>query len=720
MASPAFSIIINTYNRAKSLQATLLAISRLRWQDFELIVVTGPSEDGTRQVLLSWQDRVKQVECDKVNLAYSRNVGLAHATGEWIVFTDDDALPEPDWLCRLAAHILANRHVKLGAVGGFVYDHTGHGFQAKYLVSDLFGDTLFNQVGADRFPIATDSLSAQYPSLMGVNVCYARKALMSVGGFDEVYAYLLEETDLILRLVQQGWQVHNEPSAIVHHKYADSHIRHEKKVSSFYHMMRSRAYFSIRHALPKYSLEQVAQRHSLWLTEVREHHPHLIHEAYYGLRDGMWLAQDTPKIKSLPPTPSSSYKPFQEQTSENTPMRILLVSGEYPPHHKGGIARFMHVLAKTLARLGHEVTVITRVVSDVSPTVDLVDGYWLHCIRPLDDDQLSQVAKPVDLPEMPRDIDAFAAAVWYEVSRIQQHRSFQFAISGLWNLETLYLQAFNLLPVFTYLVTSYHHMYQHYPSWQTASAEQMVKAEKWTFERGNLIAGSQSVVDDCYQQSGLPQILLAKVVPFGLPSLEVARVESESAYKGINLLFVGRFEPRKGVDLLLQLIPSLLAYHPSLTMTFIGNDTLPWQNGTPIKDQFLATTQCDLSRVSFLGEVSEDRLLQAYEHCDIFVAPSRYESFGLIFLEAMRAEKVTVGTHVGGIPEVIEDGCTGVLVQPNDVQSLFAGLCLLIDDEPLRKQMGKAARLRFEQHFTDEVFVEQLVEAIRPPLCLAA
>src|SRR6202011_6048084 len=96
--------------------------------------------------------------------------------------------------------------------------------------------------------------------------------------------------------------------------------------------------------------------------------------------------------------------------------------------------------------------------------------------------------------------------------------------------------------------------------------------------------------------------------------------------------------------------------------------------------------------------------------CDVFVAPSRYESFGLIFLEAMMFAKPVVGCRAGGMPEVIADGITGLLAEPGDTASLRACLERLVDDPALRGRMGAAGRRRYEERFTPDRMTDALVE----------
>ena len=95
------------------------------------------------------------------------------------------------------------------------------------------------------------------------------------------------------------------------------------------------------------------------------------------------------------------------------------------------------------------------------------------------------------------------------------------------------------------------------------------------------------------------------------------------------------------------------------------------------------------------------KLLRGFYHaCDLFVAPSRYESFGLVLVEAMMFGKPVVSCKVGGIPEVVVDGATGLLAEPGDAASLESCLAQLIESRDLRDQMAASARKRYLEHFS--------------------
>ena len=95
------AIVINTLNRANLLPNTLKSFLHLDFDNFEVIVVNGPSTDGTVEILEQWKDKIKIGHCPEPNLSMSRNIGIAMASGDVVLFIDDDAIPEPEWLNQI-------------------------------------------------------------------------------------------------------------------------------------------------------------------------------------------------------------------------------------------------------------------------------------------------------------------------------------------------------------------------------------------------------------------------------------------------------------------------------------------------------------------------------------------------------------------------------------------------------------------------------------------
>ncbi|WPU98351.1 glycosyltransferase family 4 protein [Mucilaginibacter sp. cycad4] len=166
----------------------------------------------------------------------------------------------------------------------------------------------------------------------------------------------------------------------------------------------------------------------------------------------------------------------------------------------------------------------------------------------------------------------------------------------------------------------------------------------------------------------------------------------------IKVLYTGRLEYRKGTDVLLEAIPLVLQQKPDILFELIGNDT-----SNDYQNRFKTDNPEEvLQRVIFSGKVDHETLCRAYQACDIFVAPSRYESFGLIFIEAMSYGKPVISCNVGGVPEIITDNYNGFFAETGDVQSLADKILRLADNGDLRKQMGLNARKTIEEKFNSD------------------
>lgn len=169
----------------------------------------------------------------------------------------------------------------------------------------------------------------------------------------------------------------------------------------------------------------------------------------------------------------------------------------------------------------------------------------------------------------------------------------------------------------------------------------------------------------------------------------------------VRFLFVGRLEARKGIDVLLQVVSNLLARHQSLHVDIVGDDSIITDTGSTVRSDFERNAKGNAygDRLRFHGKISEDKLRLMYAQCDIFVAPSRYESFGLIAIEAMMFSKPVVSSNIGGLPEIIVDGDTGLLARPGDPISLERVVERLILDRRQRELFGANGRRRYVKAF---------------------
>ena len=154
----------------------------------------------------------------------------------------------------------------------------------------------------------------------------------------------------------------------------------------------------------------------------------------------------------------------------------------------------------------------------------------------------------------------------------------------------------------------------------------------------------------------------------------------------LKVLFVGRLDRQKGVDVLIQAVQPL---EKRLSTRVVGEAVLA--GGLLLRDS---------EGIEFLGWLDRTAVASQMTACDVVVVPSRWEGFGLVAIEAMRVGKTVVASAVGGLPEIIVDGRTGRLVPPEDSAALRDVLGQL--DREACARMGAAGRKRFLELYSSD------------------
>jgi len=159
-----------------------------------------------------------------------------------------------------------------------------------------------------------------------------------------------------------------------------------------------------------------------------------------------------------------------------------------------------------------------------------------------------------------------------------------------------------------------------------------------------------------------------------------------------NILFVGRFEPRKGLKYLLKAFPMIKKNVPNARLVIIGGgfykgfykQYIPPQYG---KDIFLA------------GFVSGEDLPRYYASCDVFCSPAiGRESFGIILLEGMASKKCVIASDISGYRQVIDSNVNGVLVPPREPDKLAESIVNVLNNDKLRNEIATNARKKAEKY----------------------
>lgn len=168
---------------------------------------------------------------------------------------------------------------------------------------------------------------------------------------------------------------------------------------------------------------------------------------------------------------------------------------------------------------------------------------------------------------------------------------------------------------------------------------------------------------------------------------------------GRTVLFVGRLERVKGISLFLKAAKLVVQECPNTRFLVAGanHPTMP-----PAEIEELIQSCSLQNHVEQLGYLPRHDLIPLYQQASVCVVPSYYESFGLVALEAMACGVPVVAARAGGLPEVIEDGRTGLIVPSGDAPALAKAIVTLLTDQQERTQMGSAGRERARTKFSIE------------------
>lgn len=175
------------------------------------------------------------------------------------------------------------------------------------------------------------------------------------------------------------------------------------------------------------------------------------------------------------------------------------------------------------------------------------------------------------------------------------------------------------------------------------------------------------------------------------------RPPSDARYAGANVLVVAYLTPHKGVHHAINAFARLR--HPDARLTIVGDGP------EAPRLEALARSRGVRDRVLFLG--LRDDLPAQMNDADLFVHTSLVEGFGLAVAEAMASGRAVIASRVGGIPELIEDGQSGLLVPPGDEERLAAAMDLLLSNPSYRRELEEAAHQRARERFNLRVTVRQ-------------
>ncbi|HKZ87508.1 MAG TPA: glycosyltransferase family 4 protein [Anaerolineae bacterium] len=381
-------------------------------------------------------------------------------------------------------------------------------------------------------------------------------------------------------------------------------------------------------------------------------------------------------------------------------MRVCLLSTAYPPASTEGIARQRQLLATELARLGHDVHVVTL---GAAMSVREEDGVRIHEVLVGRINRFSRKHPALDVPL------TCSQALYEGLMQQSSDRPFDIVDVPLWSSQgfvTLYRYQG---PTVLWLQTTLAQLLAIHRRRPSADQRVLLTLDRVCLERATgLLADSYAALESIFRDYRVTRNDLMGVAYLGLPP-SADRDAICPARSVVEALIVGRLEWRKGTPLLFDTLPELLRRHPKLVVRFVGRDNSAedgWQRQHHASySEFFQCHYPELAqRAIFEGYVDEVRLGQCYRGADFLLAPSLYESFGLFYLEGMRAGLPVVAFAAGAAKEIFASGEDdgALLVPPGDIAGLSTAVSRLIEQRDLRRRLGERGRTRFESVFSAE------------------
>ncbi|MFV1979648.1 MAG: glycosyltransferase, partial [Rhodothermia bacterium] len=689
----------------------------------------------------------------KFNLSISRNLGLPHPAGDIVAFIDDDAVPCRNWMSQISKPYGDPEVTGVGGRTHVVNPEQGQVQFLRGLATVLAEQTDVLIEDHDRPPFAAPEPYV-FPRFHGTNMSYRRQALLDINGFDENFEYLFDDADIGVRLGLQGRRLVQLPGAVVYHAPTSGRNRGNHPYDlNWYSWLRSIIYFALKNGGPtvgrRKSLSHALRMTSTFFSQVDEaadsgHMPPHLHAkarkmlrrgAAAGVLQGLFLTRHIPlkvvttdrdfepflrpESERMPASPPIPVPGNERATSLNDqPLRICLLSVGFPPTDTHGVSRSTHTLARGLVELGHEVHVIT---SGRRLHVTCDSGVFIHEVAGEDNPRYS------DLSNRGHQNLGFwlnhSHAVFEVVESLQRDDGIQLVDSPLWGLEGLVTAVKGTVPIAVRVVTSMKQIAEVHD--QPSPENQLIgELERDFLKMADLVVSNSAATTRALKQVYDLNVgaMNAGVASYGMVPAPEALVTSlpEHDVEVPRVLFVGRLEKRKGILQLFEAIPRVLAQLPRAKFIVAGSDNSR-------EDGFFSDHRSDYptyfkrahtraaASVEFTGFVGEHLLEELYRTCDVFVAPSLYESFGLIFLEAMNWARPVIGCAAGGPEEIIVEGETGLLVPPNNAEGLSGAIIELLSSSVRRREMGLAGRRRLVEKYSHIAMArgfEQLYRAL--------
>ena len=370
-------------------------------------------------------------------------------------------------------------------------------------------------------------------------------------------------------------------------------------------------------------------------------------------------------------------------------LNVLLATDYFPPHVGGGVEEVTYDVAQELVKLGHRVAVITLDTCNAGQ-IETLDGIHVYRARPF------ELTGTLGVQSV---ISTEVVKLMREVCRKEQ--SDVLHANNLYFFTTI-AACLNLRALRKPLITTLHigSIAEMKGNARYAAGLYERSIGRWILRKSNrIVAVSQAVKR--YAESLGVEPRKVSVVPNSVDILKFRPVSRGDRRDGtVRVGFIGRLISNKGPQYLVDAAPRILRDFSNVQFTVAGN-------GPMLADLEHRVHQLGVENAfRFLGTVPSNA--EFLRSCDIMVRPSLTDGMPITVLEAMACGIPTVASRVGGTSEILEDGDTGFLVEPRNVDELVSRISSLVADSNLRTEMGGRARKFIEKYYSWNQVAAQL------------
>jgi glycosyltransferase involved in cell wall biosynthesis/GT2 family glycosyltransferase len=655
------SVVIPTFNRKEILRKTLLSFQNQTSKDFEIIVADDGSTDGTDEMVKSLKVPypIKHVWQKNAGRSAARNIGVKNSIGSIILFVDDHIIVDKKLIEEHLSFHKNLRNTNVGVIRGrieFTESSDETPKQTKYLPEDR----------TKKFKDEQNPLMMFHTN----NISVRKDAFVKVGGFDEDFReYGFQDQELGYRLRRAGYKYKFNPNAVGYifrvednyEKWCDKAVQAGRSAVLFYRKHPFFAFLKVGVNPANAFLHFIFSINNNWA--LRQAERKLKEAAEKGDIKSIQKRRAQIKFLYFLRGLNEAQRKIKNKTMINKSIKnnILLVSHQ---SDLSGAPTSLLLLAKHLNKALYNVTFT---VPKDGPLVKRLKEEGIEVITTGTTFQTLKIFKLIKKRKI-NIVHANTTTATYGALAGKLAR-----IPVIWHIR----EDLSGRPALTQLIR---------------------------------LLSDKVIVLSLETKSRLKQFIPESTLAHIPNGIDVKRCEDHKAMKDIRkelkidpnspiVGMVGSIEERKGIKYLIEAASLVKKEIPDVNFVFVGAP-LPGNKGYQGKMEKLAEDLGLKDTVKFVGQ--KENVLDYLSAFDIFVLPSLWEGMSRVILEAMACGKPVIATSVGGTPEIIESGKSGILVPPENSSALLKVIIEALEDKEKLNSLAQAGKKRIEEDFSIE------------------